>query len=70
MKVNVLDSKRVLFGDNLESLAEYLEISRQTLSAKLKGEYAFKDTEIRKITSRYNLTPEEVYDIFISDEEI
>ena len=55
-----------LFEDSLEDLAEYLNISRQMLTLKIQGEYQFKQDEINKIISRYELTPEETHEIFFS----
>ena len=69
MKVNVFNSKMALYGDTIESLAEYLEISRQTLSWKIQGKTEFKRDEIDKIITRYELTPEETHEIFFSREE-
>ena len=66
MKVNVFNSKMALYGDTIESLAEYLEISRQTLSMKIQGKSEFKRDEIDKIISRYHLTPEETHEIFFT----
>lgn len=64
LNVNMFHSKRVLYGDDLSNLAEYLGISRQTLSAKISDNADFKKEEIRKIIIRYKLTPEETFEIF------
>lgn len=56
-----------LFNDSIESLADYLEISRQTLSEKRDGKSEFKRDEIAKLMVKWNLTPEEVVDIFLSE---
>ena len=66
MKQNVFNSKMALFEDNIERLAEHLEISRQTLSQKIDGKSEFKRDEIDKIITRYKLTPEETHEIFFS----
>ena len=66
MKVNVFNSKMALFEDNIETLAEYLGITRQTLSSKIEGTSEFKRDEIDKIITRYKLTPEETHEIFFS----
>ena len=64
MKANVFNSKMALFEDTVESLAEYLGISRQTLVMKIQGKSEFRQSEISKIIVRYKLTPEEAYEIF------
>lgn len=66
MKVNVFNSKMVLYGDSLETVAKYLGISRQTLDMKLSGGSEFKQDEIKKLIARWNLTPEEVTEIFFN----
>jgi plasmid maintenance system antidote protein VapI len=66
LKANVFNSKMALFEDSIDSLAEHLNISRQTLSMKISGKSEFKRDEIDKIIARYNLTPEETHEIFFS----
>lgn len=66
MKTNVFNSKMALFGDSPDKLAEYLGISRQTLTQKMSGKSDFKRSEIDKIIERYELTPEETHEIFFS----
>lgn len=58
-----------LHEDTVESLAEYLEISRQTLCEKRDGKREFKQGEMTKIAIRWNLTPEETVDMFLSEDE-
>lgn len=58
-----------LFEDSIDDLADYLKISRQTLMMKIENKSQFKNDEIKKITKRYKLTPDEVYKIFLSEEE-
>lgn len=51
-------------GDNMSSIAKYLEISRPTLYDRLdKGE--FNNVEIEKLKVRWKLTPFGVDKIFI-----
>lgn len=64
VKDNMLKSKMVLFGDSIEALADCLGITRQTLRFKLQGTSEFTRDEIAKIVSRYQLTPEETFEIF------
>ena len=55
----------VLHGDTNSSLAELLGISLQSVSNKLNENGSeFKQGEIAKIKDRYNLTAEQVNDIF------
>lgn len=68
MKVKLFKSKMALNGDDIESLSEFLGVSRQTLSAKINGKYQFKQNEITKIAARWNLTPEDVYEVFHDSE--
>lgn len=56
-----------IYGDTLESLANYLNITYQTLSKKMNGHVDFKRTEILKIKQRYNLSAEQVDNIFFSN---
>lgn len=60
-----LKMQMVNFGDKQVDLAEVLGITYQTLSMKIKGKNAFTDMEIATIAQRYNLSPEQVYEIFI-----
>lgn len=69
MKKNVLFSKMALFGDSVEMLAEYLGITRQTLTQKIEGKSQFKTDEMKMIIKRYKLTPEEAHEIFLDEED-
>ena len=62
----LLRSKMVLFGDTNESLADALNISRQSLSAKINNKSDFWQSEIKFIITRYELTPEEIEQIFFN----
>lgn len=59
-----LRSKMVLHRDNIESLAEHLGISRQTLSARINGHSHFKADEVMSIADRYSLGSDEIVEIF------
>ena len=63
---NLLVSKMKLHGDTQEDLAKYIGLSTQRLNAKLNGTNGaeFSQSEIAKIKTRYNLTDEEVIQIF------
>lgn len=65
MDINLLRSKMALRGDfTLAALAEFLEISRPALNARISGQTDWTLPEIRKIVKRYNLTEEETCKIF------
>ena len=68
VKRNLFNSKMALYNDNLTTLADHLGISRQTLTLKLDNKSDFTQSEIKKIVIRYNLTPEEMDEIFFGNE--
>lgn len=57
------------FGHTQNDLAELLGITYQSVSIKLNRKKDFTQTEIFKIIHCYQLTPEEVMDIFFSTED-
>lgn len=69
MDVARLKSVMVLHGDNGGKLAKALGISPQRLSAKINEHKGaeFTQGEITKIKNRYNLTPEELEQIFFAE---
>ncbi len=68
MNTKLLRSKMVLFGDTNASLAAHLDISAQRFSAKINetNNAEYTQGEIEKIRNRYNLTDEDVVNIFFS----
>lgn len=66
MNKALLESKMKLFGDTGGSLAEYLDISRSTLSAKINEKAEFTQKEIMMIKKRYELTADDVDGIFFT----
>lgn len=60
----------VLCGDEdfVKAIANILEVSRQTASAKLKGESQFTRDDIALISKHYCLNDEEIRKIFIEGE--
>lgn len=68
MNRKLLRSKMVLFGDTNSTLAHHLELSAQRFSAKINGTNGaeFTQSEINKIKNRYDLTCEDVINIFFS----
>jgi predicted transcriptional regulator len=68
MNKEKLRSVMALHGDTNKDIAELLEISEQSVSAKInENNTEFKQGEIAKIKGKYNLTPEEVDEIFFND---
>lgn len=67
MNKALLESKMKLHGDNQSKLADALGISLQRFNAKLNQTDGaqFTQGEIRKVKERYNLTGEEVDEIFL-----
>lgn len=56
-----------LYGDTYETLKDKLGIMTiQTISYKINGKVSFKANEIAKIKEIYQLTDEEVNEIFFS----
>lgn len=68
MEKKKLESKMKLYGDTQEILASSLNISTSRLNAKINqyGGADFRQKEIQKIKERYNLSAEEVDEIFFS----
>lgn len=57
------------FGHTQNNLAELLGITYQSVSIKLNGKKDFTQSEIFKIIVCYELTPEQVMDIFFNKED-
>ena len=64
VKKNLLEAKMKIHGDIQNDLAEVIGISVAAFNYKLNGKREFTTTEIQKIRERYNLTDEEVVEIF------
>jgi predicted transcriptional regulator len=68
MKKELLRSIMVLHGDTNKDLADYLGITEQSVSNKInENGTEFKQGEIRRIRTRYNLTSEQVDRIFFAE---
>ena len=67
----MLVSKMKLFGDNQENLAVALDLSLTRTNAKINNTDGaeFTQDEIRTIMNRYDLTPEEVVQIFLIEND-
>ena len=68
MNTALLKSKMVLFGDNNSTLGKALGIAHHTVSAKINSTNGaeFTQGEIAIIKKRYNLTPNEIDEIFFN----
>lgn len=68
MNTRLLKSKMVLCDDErfVSAISALLDISRQTASAKLNGESDFNQSEIKLISDRYQLTPDDIQNIFLN----
>ena len=68
MKKELLRSIMVLHGDTNKDLADYLGISEQSVCNKInENGTEFKQGEIKRIRIRYNLSSDQVDDIFFAD---
>ncbi len=63
---NLLLSKIVLKGDKQKDIAEVLNISNQALQNKLNGTTGWSQADIMALSKRYELTPDEEHDIFLT----
>ena len=54
------------FGDTQSELARMLGVTESTLSWKINGRAEFKQSEIKAIADRYDLTGEEVKSMFFA----
>lgn len=67
MNKELLRSVMVLNGDTNRDLAKFLDISEQSVSAKInENGTEFKQGEIASIIQRYNLTADQVKNIFFA----
>lgn len=67
MNKAALKSVMILHGDKNKDLAEYLGISEQSVSNKMnENDTEFKQGEIALITKKYNLSGEQIKDIFFA----
>lgn len=68
MKKEQLRSIMVLHGDTNKDLADYLGISEQSVSNKInENGTEFKQGEIARIKMKYNLSCEQIDNIFFAD---
>ena len=67
MNTPLLKSKIVFNRDTQENLAEALGMNLGSINARINGKVEFRLTEIMAIKKRYNLTDEEVCQIFFTE---
>lgn len=60
----IMRSVMVRHSDTQEKLAEALNLQISGLNARINGKVDFRAREIAKIRDRYNLTSDEVMEIF------
>lgn len=67
---NLLKSKMIAAGDEnfVQAIADLLNCSRTTASKKLNGELQFSQSEIAVIADHYDLSADEIKQIFIGAE--
>ena len=70
MNIPLLKSKMALCGDNQTTLAEALDISKNSMCFKFAGKTPFKRGEIEMIIKRYQLTGDEVKEIFFGSDPL
>lgn len=67
MNTKLFRSIMVLNNDTNKSLAEFLELSEQTVCNKInENGTEFRQGEIAMIKERYNLTADQISDIFFN----
>lgn len=67
MNTKLFRSIMVLNNDTNKSLAEYLHVSEQTVCNKInENGTEFRQGEIAMIKERYNLTADQISDIFFN----
>lgn len=67
MNVKLFRSIMVLHNDTNKTLADFLKVSEQTVCNKInENGTQFKQNEIAKLVKRYNLTAEQISDIFFN----
>lgn len=66
MNANLLRSKMALFGEMQVDLAASLNLTPMGLSNKINQKNDFKQSEIAFIAKRYELTGDEIKEIFFN----
>ena len=63
---NLLLSKMILKGEKIKDLSTILKISHTAIQNKLNGQTRWSQDDIITISKRYELTPNEEHDIFLT----
>ena len=68
MSRNRLKGVMVAHGDRQSDLAEAIGVSPSCLNHKINGKNGkeFRESEIKKIADRYDMSPTEVFEIFFA----
>ena len=66
MNKNHFKSVMALYGDTQKTVAAALNVSEQTIGDKINGLSDFKQSEIKILIDRWNLTPAQVDEIFFN----
>lgn len=69
MNKNAFRSVMIYHGDTQKDVADALSITEQTVSDKINGLSDFKQTEIKTLIERWQLTPGQLNEIFFSAEQ-
>lgn len=67
MNTKLFKSLMVLNDDNVTSLAQKLNLTRQTLALKIDGYSDFKQSEICTICKIYKLSRDDIFDVFFKE---
>ena len=67
MNINLLRSKMVLKGETQLDLAKAMNITKASMSVKMNGKNPFKLDEVKFIANRYDLSNDEIVEIFLSE---
>ena len=68
MNKKAFDMAKLENGDTNKDLAEYLDISEQSVSNKInENGTEFKQGEIAKLVKRWKLSPDRMMEIFFSE---
>lgn len=68
-KTVVLKARMVLHGYTIKSLALEIGCGEQNLSLKIHGKRKFNQVELSRIMKALQLTPEELFTIFLEEVE-
>ena len=67
MNINDLNAEIARCGLSIPKLANLIELDKKTLYSRIKGETAFKQPEIVKISQALNLSQDKILSIFFAD---